>query len=211
VASSSASASSAGDGGPLHETRGGVTVDWAEGTLASSGGAAADLRMPSADLARPGAVRRAREAALAKLRAVLADLPLGGGRTLTSPAVERALARARTGDVQYQSNGGAVARVTVRFSDWIDGDTPPAGTSPAPVATLLVTSMHLSAAPAIKIGKQEAAIGAAQYRLGAPPAGAGAMRARLDRGGRLLLEGDAELAAKLARGLVVIYVEKVLR
>jgi hypothetical protein len=200
-----------GDDGPLRETRGGVTVDWAEGTLASSGGAAADLRMPSADLARPGAVRRARESALAKLRAALAELPLGGGRTLGAPAVERALGRARTGAVDYQSNGGAVAKVTVRFSDWIEGDPPPAGAAPTPVATLVVTSMHLAAAPAVKIGGHEAAIGAAQYRLGAPPAGAGAMRARLERGGRLLVEGDRELGAKLAHGLVVIYVEKVLR
>ena len=33
----------------------GVTVDWQAGTLAAAGGAAADLRMPSVDLARPGA------------------------------------------------------------------------------------------------------------------------------------------------------------
>src|SRR5262245_18224573 len=106
--------------GPLRETHGGVTVDWAEGTLASSGGAAADLRMPSDDVPRSGAVRRAREAALGKLRLALSELPLRGGRVLSGPAIERVLGRARTGAVEYQSNGGARAQVTVRFADWID-------------------------------------------------------------------------------------------
>ncbi|HVY38146.1 MAG TPA: hypothetical protein VHM31_09425, partial [Polyangia bacterium] len=43
--------------GDLTSTRDGVTVDWSAGTLSASGGAAADLRMPSVDLSRPGAVR----------------------------------------------------------------------------------------------------------------------------------------------------------
>src|SRR5215471_14191788 len=91
-AGAAASAVPTGEGGagPLREAHAGVTIDWADGTLASSGGAAADLRMPGAELARPGAVRRAREVALTKLRAALVDLPLGGGRTLAPPAIERA-------------------------------------------------------------------------------------------------------------------------
>jgi hypothetical protein len=36
------------------------------------------------------------------------------------------------------------------------------------------------------------------------------VHARVERGGRLLAEVDPELARKLAHGLVVIYVEKVL-
>src|SRR5206468_8800946 len=96
---------------PLHETRGGAEIDWGEGTLTAQGGAAADLRMPSAEVARPGSLRRARAAALGKLRAALVELPLGGGRSLTPDAIDRALGRARTVGVDYQSNGGAVARV----------------------------------------------------------------------------------------------------
>src|SRR5436190_13773130 len=66
AASLAAAAADADDASPLHDRRaGGVEIDWAEGTLTATGGAAADLRMPSADVARPGAVRRARAAALA--------------------------------------------------------------------------------------------------------------------------------------------------
>jgi hypothetical protein len=208
-------ASASSDATPLRETRGGVEVDWAEGTLVASGGAAADLRMPSAELARPGAVRRARAAALAKLRAALGDLPLGGGRTLSAPAVEQALGRARIGPVDYQSNGGAMLRATVRFTDWLDGGgLAPAGAGAAdapPVAVVAVASARLVAAPLAKLSGREAAIGAAQYHLGPPPPGTKALPARVDRSGRLVLEGPSDLAPRLARGLVVIYVQKVLR
>src|SRR5580704_8494322 len=61
----------------LVDTHEGVAVDWRAGTLSATGGAAADLRMPSVDLARPGAERRARAAAIGKLRGALAALPLG--------------------------------------------------------------------------------------------------------------------------------------
>ena len=39
------------DADPLVATDGGVTVDWQAGTLAATGGAAGDLRMPSVELA----------------------------------------------------------------------------------------------------------------------------------------------------------------
>src|SRR5579863_4712594 len=90
----------------LVDTHEGVTVDWRAGTLSASGGAAADLRMPSVDLARPGAERRARAAATAKLRTALGSLPVGAGHKLDPDRIDRALNRARTADVQYQSNGG---------------------------------------------------------------------------------------------------------
>src|SRR5579863_568988 len=77
----------------LVETREGVSIDWRAGTLAATGGAAADLRMPSVDLARPGAERRARAAALGKLRTALTSLPAGGGRKLDPDRVDRALGR----------------------------------------------------------------------------------------------------------------------
>ena len=58
VALASATASGASrDADSLTSTQAGVTVDWMAGTLAAGGGAAANLRMPSVDLARPGAER----------------------------------------------------------------------------------------------------------------------------------------------------------
>jgi len=191
----------------LIDSSGGVTIDWAAGTLRASGGAAADLRMPSVDLARPGALRRAHAAAAAKLRAALDALPLGGTTHLAVAEIERAISRARDVDVQYQSDGGAVVVTEVRFGDWLQA-TPDA--SAAPVA-LSVAAMHLGAAPPFKIGKHEGRIGAATYAHGSAPRAANPHAARLDHAGRLSLEGPADLVEKLAQGRVVIYVEKVQR
>ena len=42
--------------------------------------------------------------------------------------------------------------------------------------------------------------------------GSGGVRAaRIDHSGRLVIDGGADLAAKLARGVALIYVQKVLR
>ena len=78
--------------------------------LSIHAGAAPDLRMPSADVARAGAVRHAEAAARARLAGALAALPLGGGRKPTAEAVERAVGRARLSQTDYQSNGGAMVR-----------------------------------------------------------------------------------------------------
>jgi hypothetical protein len=192
----------AADGGALRENRGGVAIDWQAGTLAATAGAAADLRMPSVDLARPGAERRAHAAALAKLKGALAALPLGGGRTLDTAAIDRALGRARAVDTQYQSNGGAVVRLEVRFADWIEQSAPAA-------VTLSAAAMPLGAAPAARVGGREISLGAATFRLGAAPPGSHVVAARADRAGRLVIDGGAELAAKLAGAAALIYVQKV--
>jgi hypothetical protein len=188
----------------LIETRDGVTVDWRAGTVSASGGAAADLRMPSVDLARPGAERRARAAATAKLRTALRALPASGGHKLDPERIDRALNRARAVDVQYQSNGGAVIRMEVRFADWLEDPG-------APTAALAVRETHLAAAPRAVVGGQEISLGAATYRVGSPPADAGAHPARVDHSGRLVLDGGRDLAAKLAHGVALIYVQKVQR
>jgi len=190
------------DAGDLTSTRDGVTLDWSAGTLSATGGAAADLRMPSVDLARPGAVRRARAAALGRLRAALEALPLGGGRKLDAARIDRALGRARTADVQYQSNGGAVVRLEVSFADWLEEAAPPKVALSAPAA-------HLAAAPAARVGKHEVTLGAALYKVA--PAPADARPAKADHAGRLTIDGDAELVGKLAHGVAVIYVGKVLK
>jgi len=179
-------------------------VDWRAGTLSATGGAAADLRMPSVDLARPGAERRARAAATAKLRTALGVLPAGGGHKLDPDRIDRALNKARTTDVQYQSNGGAVIRMEVGFADWLEDPG-------APATALVVREAHLAAAPRAVVGDREIALGAATYRIGPPPADAGARAARVDHSGRLVIDGGADLAAKLARGVALIYVQKVLR
>ena len=193
-----------GDDGPLQETRGGVTIDWQAGTLGATGGAAADLRMPSVDLARPGAERRARAAATAKLRVALGALPAGGGHKLDPDRIDRALNKARTTDLQYQSNGGAVVRMEVGFADWLEDPG-------APTTALTVREAHLVAAPRALVGAREISLGAATYRVGQPPADAGARAARVDHSGRLVIDGGVDLAAKLARGVALIYVQKVLR
>ncbi len=191
-------------GGELKTTREGVTVDWSAGTLSASGGAAADLRMPSVDLARPGADRRARAAALAKLRTALEALPLGGGRKLDGARIDRALARAKVADVQYQSNGGAVVRLELSFGDWLEESSPPS-------VALSAAAAHLVAAPTARVAGRDVTVGAATYKVGAAPADAHARPAKVDHAGRLTVEGDAALADKLARSVAVIYVGKVLR
>ena len=112
--------------------------------------------------------------------------------------------QARAVDVQYQSNGGAVIRMEVRFADWLEDPE-------APTTTLSVRDAHLTAAPRAVVGGQEISLGAATYRVGSPPAEAGARTARVDHSGRLVLDGGGELAAKLAHGVALIYVQKVLR
>jgi hypothetical protein len=91
----------------------------------------------------------------------------------------------------------------VGFADWLDDPG-------APTTALAVREAHLVAAPRAVVGGQEISLGAATYRVGSPPADAGARAARLDHSGRLVIEGGAELAAKLARGVALIYVQKVL-
>jgi hypothetical protein len=193
-------------GDALKQTLAGASVDWEAGTIAATAGAAADLRMPSVDLSRPGAQRRAHAAAVTKLRAALGSLPLGSGNKLTAAEIDRAVGRARDVDVQYQSNGGAVVRVEVRFGDWLETPTAPDAFAVA------VPSMHLGAAPTARIGKRDVRLGAAVYRVSD---GKGARTAvadgKIDKDGRLVLAGDAQLTDKLARTQVIIYVGKLQR
>ena len=198
--------------GPLKQSLAGATVDWEAGTLAASAGAAADLRMPSVDLSRPGAQRRAQAAAVAKLRAALVSLPLGSGNKLTNAEIERALGRARPVDVQYQSNGGAIVRVEIRFGDWLE--TPNAPSNPHSKNesfAVAVPSIHLGAAPTARIGKRDVRVGAAVYRITGGKVDKNVADAKVDKDGRLVLSGDAQLPDKLARGQVMIYVGKLQR
>ena len=126
-----AMATAAGD--PLTEEKSGARLPstGAAGSSQQPGGAAADQRMPSADAARPGAERRARAAARARLAEVLRTLPLGGGRHLDEAAVTRAVERAHMVGVDYQSNGGALIRMEVAFGAWTDSAAEPPATAGA--------------------------------------------------------------------------------
>jgi hypothetical protein len=205
IVAAAAPAPAGADSTPLRDTIAGADVSWDKGTLAASAGAAADLRMPSVDLARPGAERRALATGQTKLRAALAALPLGQGHKLTAAEIDRAVGRAKSVDVQYQSNGGAIVRVEVKFGDWLDA--PP---EPPAVLALAVKSTRLGAAPTARVAGRDVRIGAATYVIG-DAAPKNVVDAKIDKEGRLVLAGDAALVDKLARGAVVIYVGKVLR
>jgi hypothetical protein len=198
---------------PLLETE----VDWGTGTISARGGAAADIRMPSADVARPGAERRARAAAVAKLRAALATLPLRPGGKLSAAELEAALGKARPADVDYQSNGGVLLTMSLAFGDIVppketakakDRDAGAEPTRKAPEQALAVASMPFELAPRVAAGDREAALSWAIYRTGAPPSGVDAISVKRDQAGRLVLpKGEAKALQKLAGAPVVIYLQ----
>jgi hypothetical protein len=161
--------------------------------------------MPSVDLARPGAQRRAQAGAAAKLRAALAELPLGSGKKLSAPEIERAVGRARTVDVQYQSNGGAIARMELRFGDWLEAPKPEI------CRAVAVPSIRLGAAPIARVAGRDVRVGAATYTIKPTEVVKNVGDVRVDKEGRILIEGDAKLADQLARCAILVYVAKVQR
>ena len=189
----------------------GTEVDWSAGTVTASAGAAADMRMPSPDAARPGAERRARAAAIEKLRAALRALPVRGHERLGEKQVDAALAHASTARIEYQSNGGVVLWVGVRFEDLAGSPSATAtttttATEPVPLA---VAAMPLELAPSVVAGGKAIVLGRVRYWQGLPPAGA--IGARRDDKGRLVLpRGSEPMIDRLAGGPVVIYLQKVL-
>jgi hypothetical protein len=193
-------------------------IDWGAGTISARGGAAADLRMPTAEIARPGAERRARAAALGKLRSSLQSLSLRPGGKLSAPELEAALGRAHPGSVEYQSNGGVLLTMSLAFGDIVPprekekakaGDAGAEPTRKAPEQALSVASMPFELAPRLVAGEHEAALSWAVYRTGAPPAGVEAIAVKPDAKGRLVLpKAEAKALQKLAGAPVVIYVQK---
>jgi hypothetical protein len=205
----------------------GAEVDWSAGTVTASAGAAADMRMPAPEAARPGAERRARAAAVEKLHAALRALPVRGIERLGEKQVEAALGRASTTRIEYQSNGGVVLWVGVSFNE-LTGSPPfggfgtdspphrPPGASREPVASattaplvLAVGAMRLELAPWLVVGGKEIVTRNVRYQQGPPPADS--INARRDDKGRLVLSTSAgPTLDRLAGGPVVIYLEKVL-
>ena len=187
----------------------GAEVDWSAGTVTASAGAAADMRMPSPAAARPGAERRARAAALDKLRAALRALPLRGKQRLGEKQVEAALGHASTTRIEYQSNGGVVLWVGVRFTDLVASATTTSTSTTTGLVALAVGAMPLELAPLLVAGAKEIVLGHARYHQGPPPAGAISVR-RDDKGRLLLPSGSETTLDQLAGGPVVIYLQRVL-
>jgi hypothetical protein len=209
-------------GDPFVQELKGVTVDWRRGKLTVHGVAAGDWRMPSAEIARAGAERRARSAGRARLGEALRALPLGGGRRLEAAGIERAVGRARTVGVEYQSNGGVDLQLEIAFGDWRDTPAPPSssssrdGAAPAaearpPAVALRLGEGSLAAAPVVVVKGTEAELGAARYApTGDLPAGTRPIPVKSDKKGRLLVDGDASVE-DFSRRDAVIYVHKLLR
>jgi hypothetical protein len=223
-----AAAAAAGDPFVQQDAGKGVTIDWRRGTLVVRGVAAGDWRMPSAEMARAGAERRARNVGRARLDEALRALPLGGGRHLEGTAVGRAIDHARTVALEYQSNGGVELKLEVSFGDWRDAGSPAppdagaplgaadAGTSgggtsaPAPLALRLAEG-SLGAAPILVVHGREVPLERVRYALlSEVPADAHPVKARADKQGRLVVEGAPD-APDLARREAIIYVQKVVR
>ena len=192
---------------PLVQEESGAVVDWRRGLVSATAGAAPDHRMPSADVARSGAERRAAATARGRIGEALRKLPLGSGRRLDDQAVKRALERARFGSVDYQSDGGAIVTLEVPFGSWDPPSSSPA--DPTPVA-LLVSEAHLAAAPIVLVGTREVSPGPVRYSNGAAPTGPGRpLKARPDKKGRFVVEAAG--APDFAGQPLLIYVHKVLR
>jgi hypothetical protein len=170
-----------------------VEVDWSAGTLTAQGGSAADIRMPGPNSARPGAERRARALAEEKLRTALASV--ARGKKIDE---KEGLARATITRTEYQSDGGVVLWLTLRFADLA-----PAA-KPAKLA-LKVAHMPFDLAPVVVGQGHEAELGFATYRPAAD-CPRDAVRAELEGKGRLRV--SSVQADSLAGASVVIYLEK---
>ena len=172
----------------------GAEVDWSQGILIAQAGAAADLRMPSPNAARPGAERLARAAAEKKLRAAMRELGLD---TQADSATERAV----VSQIEYQSNGGVILWLSLQVSDLV--------TIPAQPRSLKIASMPFEIAPTIVAGGKEARVGLATYRA-AIDCPKDALTVARDEKGRLALPAARkELIDSFAGAAVVIYLEKV--
>jgi hypothetical protein len=172
-------------------------VDWTVGTLTAQAGSAADMRMPGPSSARPGAERRARAAAEQKLRAALAIL-----RPDKSFEEKEVGKRAMVSRTEYQSDGGVVLWLTLRFSDAV-------AAKPATVA-LRVPTMPFEFAPLIAGAGKEVRAGFATYRP-ATDCLSDAIRVQRDEKGRLALPPSAGNIDAFAGSALVICLEKTAR
>ena len=176
----------------------GVEVDWSAGTITAQAGAAVDMRMPGPNAARPGAERRARAAAEVKLAAALLELGL------ERPAKDKtALEQAAVSRIEYQSNGGVVLWLSLRFAD--------VAPTKAAARTLKAASAPFEFAPILAAGGKEVRVASATYLPNFPASACpkDAIPVRRDEKGRLVLPvAAADAIDSLAGSAVVIYLEK---
>jgi hypothetical protein len=172
----------------------GAEVDWSAGTITAEGGAAADMHMPGPNAARPGAERRARAAAAARLQAALHELGL-------DKESEKLVAEhATVSRTEYQSNGGVVLWLAVKFSDVAVGKAAP--------RPLRVSTAPFKLAPTIVAAEKSVRAANATYHATADcPADAIAVK-RNDKGHLVLPPSEAGLIDSFAGASVVVYVEK---
>ena len=173
----------------------GTEVDWSAGTITAQAGAAADIRMPGPNAARPGAERRARAAAEAKLLAAMGELGLD--RPSKEKTVQEHAAISR---IEYQSNGGVVLWLSIGFSDLV-----PAKAAPR---ALRIASMPFESTPTLVVRGQDVRVAIATYRPAAE-CPKDALQVRRDGKGRLVLPATPrEMTDSFAGSAVVIYLEK---
>jgi hypothetical protein len=187
---------------------GDAKVDWTSGVITARAGAAADLRLPGPEAARPAAVRRARERAAVKLRQALEKLPLRQGRKPEAKQIDAALGRAEVSAADHQCNGGVLLTLAVSFADLQEAKAVPRKPAPAaPDLVLSVAKMPLEVSPVLLVGAAEVPLGSASYRLGAAPKADKPLTAKRDRAGRLVVPAAKAPPATSLRGArAVIYV-----
>jgi len=196
----------------LVEEVAGGHVDWRAGLVGAAAGSAGDHRLPSPEVARPGAVRRARARAEESLRQVLAHLP--GTQKLGDEARGRALAAADQ-QVEYQSDGGAWVTLEVPFGPWLDAGSKSSAASDKAASNpwrepvvIAVPRMRPVAGPLAEDKVRRVVLWRARYREGSPGAEAHALPATASEAGTLkLTEKGAEWPADLAQREVLIYVK----
>jgi hypothetical protein len=202
----------------LREGVAGGQVDWREGRVSAGAGSAPDHRLPSPEVARAGAVQRARARAGEQLREALAHLP--AAQKLSDESRARAVAAAEE-KVEYQSDGGAWVRLQVAFGPWLDGahKTSPSGDKASgnpwrDPLVLSVSSMRPVAGPVAEDKSKKVLLWRSRYREGVPPANQQSRSIEVEA----TASGSLRLASKatpwpddLAQRDVLIYVKKLTR
>jgi hypothetical protein len=106
----------------------GVLIDWDAGTVEAGGRAAADLRAPTAEVARIKAERTAKERAREQIKKALLDLPKSRWPDRPAAALlDPALAGAETVKLDYGSSGSVYLRLRLSLSALPTAPLPPAG------------------------------------------------------------------------------------
>ena len=202
-------------------------VNWTRGLVIASGAASANLRAPRPEVARVGAVRRARELARRRLTEAVHALPMAQGSSARNSQAAKArlataVARALTLAVNYGSDGSASVRMAVPIEAVrVAVFGTPAPPSPgakltaviveAPAGTTPAIGYSIAAGPVVHSGPAWF-VNARQHALADRRVGpvTRTVRAAATRGGRLRIEGaqaaSVVRSAKRAGAVIVVVV-----